>query len=349
MPNPDANTPVWFVGASFGGSDDQLPRFLADGIWENGYTDRFLDEVKSMRPGDRIAIKSSYTRKHNLPFDNRHRPVSVMAIKAIGRITGNPGDGRHVRVDWQRLEPFREWYFYTNRSTLWSVMPGKWMADALIAFAFDGRPQEYQRFLSHPYWRDRYQDPFEWTEFYEAVASRLLDFRNDRGPLIEGIHRIAARVPGPGYLTDRFADGSTGPLKDICPFTAMGTFNRSLTVANRRAIAAEMSRLLELEVSVPETFEGIPLLNNQRSWFFANAAKRRAGDIDALWDVFAAAHRLVEDDGPQAGASSSPGGTRPRRSGASTGTSPPDSTGRIRGTSRRSTASRAGTSIRPSE
>jgi 5-methylcytosine-specific restriction protein B len=27
---------TWFVGASYGGTDDQLPRFLADGIWENG-------------------------------------------------------------------------------------------------------------------------------------------------------------------------------------------------------------------------------------------------------------------------------------------------------------------------
>ena len=28
---------TWFVGASYGGTDDQLPRFLAEGIWENGY------------------------------------------------------------------------------------------------------------------------------------------------------------------------------------------------------------------------------------------------------------------------------------------------------------------------
>ena len=49
---------------------------------------------------------------------------------------------------------------------------------------------------------------------------------------------------------------------------------------------------------VPATFEGIPVLNNQRSWFFRYADKRGAGDIDALWRVFAAAQTLVEDDGP---------------------------------------------------
>lgn len=56
----------WFVGASYGGTDDQLPRFLSDGIWEIGYEDKHLDVVRSMRPGDRIAVKSSYTRKHGL-------------------------------------------------------------------------------------------------------------------------------------------------------------------------------------------------------------------------------------------------------------------------------------------
>ena len=33
----------WFVGASYGGTDDQMPRFLAEGIWENGYDDKLLD------------------------------------------------------------------------------------------------------------------------------------------------------------------------------------------------------------------------------------------------------------------------------------------------------------------
>ena len=68
----------WFVGASWGGTEDQTMRFLEEGIWENGYDDRYLDEVRSMRPGERIAIKSTYTRKRDLPFDNRGESVSVL-------------------------------------------------------------------------------------------------------------------------------------------------------------------------------------------------------------------------------------------------------------------------------
>ncbi len=292
----------WFVGASYGGTDDQVPRFLAEGIWENGYDDKLLDVVRSMRPGERIAIKSSYTRKHGLPFDSRGRAVSVMGIKAVGTITENLNDGKRVKVDWAKVEPVREWYFYTHRATIWRVLPGEWMNDALIAFAFDGKPQDVDRFRNEPFWRERYgttspeKQRFEWTDFYEAVAEKLLAHADDRTPLIEGIHEIASRVPGLTYLQDKFPDGTSGPLRDICPFTTMGTFNRSMTDANRKTIAGELAKLLGVTVPVPPSFEGIPVLNNQRSWFFAYADKRGAGDIDALWKVFVAASKMVDGD-----------------------------------------------------
>ena len=295
---PDSN---WFVGATFDGNVDQTSRFVREGIWENGYDDKYLDLVRSMRPGDRIAIKSSYTRKHGLEFDNRGNSVSVMAIKAIGTITRNLNDGKRVQVDWKTPVSPREWYFYTSRKTVWRVVPGDWAVDGLLAFAFEGSPQEIDRFRQAPYWRERFgplldENRFLWTGFYEDVADKLLEHREDRRALIEGIHEIGATMEHLSYLRDKFDDGSVGPLRDICPFTALGTFNRSMTDENRKAIAGELARLLGVEAAVPESFEGIPVLNNQRSWFFAYAAKREDGDIDALWNVFAAARRFVDSD-----------------------------------------------------
>ena len=266
---------TWFVGASFnGGTDDQLPRFLAEGIWENGRDDRYLDEVRSMRPGERIAIKSTYTRKRGLPFDNRGQVVSVMAIKAIGTIIENLEDGKRVKVDWTRVEPAREWYFYTHRSTIWRVEPGTWTDDTLIAFAFDGTPQDIERFRNRPFWRERYgtaspdHPRFQWTAFYEAVAEKLLSFAENRTALVAAIHEIGKQVPKFQILQDKFPDGSTGSLTDICPFTAMGIFNRSMTDANRMRIASELARFLDVTIQIPSSFEGIPVLNNQRSCFF---------------------------------------------------------------------------------
>lgn len=289
----------WFVGASFGHTDDQSARFLAQGIWEiSRPSEKERALVRTMRPGERIAIKAAYVRKHGLPFDNRQQPVAVMGIKAVGIITENLQDGERVKVHWQPAEGVREWYFYTYRATIWRVAPGEWDADALIAFAFENQPQDIERFRNAPNWKDRFGTQFRWAGFYEAVAEKLLAYASHRAPLIEGIHHIAQRVQGLGYLQDKFPGGSSGPLRDICPFTVMGTFNRGMTDANRKLVAGELAKFLGVTVPVPSSFEGIPLLNNQRSWFFGYADKRGEGDIDALWRVFVAAQKLVDEDWP---------------------------------------------------
>lgn len=294
---------AWFVGASFGGTDDQTARFLSDGIWENGYDDKYLDMVRSMQPGDRIAIKAAYTRKHKLPFDGRGHTVSVMGIKAVGTITNNPMDGKRVEVDWTKVEPVREWYFYTHRGTIWRVTPGEWMGDGLIAFAFRGEPQDIDRFRNSPDWRERFgtsddaKHRFGWTKFYEAVADKLLRYRDDRTALVEGIRQISLRVEGLGHLAeDKYVDGGTGFVRDICPFTTMGLFNRGITDANRKIIATELAKLLEVDEPVPASFEGIPVLNNLKSWYFPFEVNRAPDHIASLWAVFASGLRYADAD-----------------------------------------------------
>lgn len=148
--------PYWFVGASYGRTHDQFDRFIRDGLWEiSDPSPRHREQVLSMQSGQRIAIKATYVRRQNLPFDNAGRPVSVMAIKAIGTITANPGNGTSVSVDWQPGYQQREWYHYTYQQTIWEVYPDKEMARRLIAFAFEGADQDYDWFLANlTNWRD---------------------------------------------------------------------------------------------------------------------------------------------------------------------------------------------------
>lgn len=150
----------WFVGAYYSDSEpqDQTQRLIDEGIWENGYTDKYIEEVKSMAPGERIAIKAAFRRLRDIPFHNKGHDVSVMAIKATGTVIRNHGDGRTVDVDWDPPEPMREWYFYTNRLTVWRVRPGDWRTDALIDFTFDDEVQDIDRFRNSPYWLDRFGD-----------------------------------------------------------------------------------------------------------------------------------------------------------------------------------------------
>ena len=146
--------PYWFVGASYGGNEDQTERFVRDGVWDAyvGSPSRYEALVKSMQPGDRIAIKATFTQKYDLPFEYQGKTASVMHIKAVGTVTKNLGDGRRIEVAWTPLEVPRPWYFYTNRYTVWQVQPGQgtlpWAADALIRFTFHGEDQNYPRFLA---------------------------------------------------------------------------------------------------------------------------------------------------------------------------------------------------------
>ena len=297
--NPEKR-PAWLVGASFGRTDDQTSRFLREGIWENGYHDRYIDDVKSVLPGDRIAIKATYVKWYNLPFDNRGHPVSVMGIKATGRVAENAGDGRILKVDWTPVDPPREWFFYTYRGTVWRVHPGRWATDGLISFVFEGKEQDIDTFRNDGYWKDRFGDQpksdqrFSWTAFYSEFADRLLACRNDRRPLVNAIKAVSRTLPRPIPLQDNFPDGASGPIEDICPFTTFGLFNRGLTDENRRRIAGGLAEFLGVTEPVPDSFEGIPTLNNLNAWFFPYARERTDDHMDSLWRVFADALQYAE-------------------------------------------------------
>lgn len=148
----------WFVGAYWNGNDppDQTERFLENGIWENGYEDKYLDEVKSVAVGDRIVIKSTTTQKHGLPFDARGNTVSRMTLKAIGTVVKNPGDGRRLEVDWESDFVPKDWFFYTHLITIWQVRVDTSyrhldLSQRLIDFAFHGKAQDYDWFVNRWY------------------------------------------------------------------------------------------------------------------------------------------------------------------------------------------------------
>jgi 5-methylcytosine-specific restriction protein B len=297
----------WFVGAYYNDRlpPDQLDRFLEEGIWENGFDDQLLDQVRSMRAGDKIAVKSTYTRKNRLPFDNHENFVSVMAIRATGTITANHQDGKRVDVDWDPVptEP-REWYFHTHRSTLWKVAPSNWMGNALIRFTFDGEEQDLDAFRMDPFWKSRYGTTsddappainLEWTQFYGEFATQLLKYKDRRADLLELIRGVAAETPHLGYLLNDRQDQVDIAATDICPLTVMGSFNRGVTNHNRTLIARNLGAALNVEADAPTTFDAIPILNTQNSRFFESKDIRKQSDIDTLWDVFEKAIQLVDN------------------------------------------------------
>jgi 5-methylcytosine-specific restriction protein B len=148
-----AENNYWMVGAFWSSKEppDQTKRFLDEGIWQNGYKDRYLDEVRSMRVGDKVAIKATSTQRHDLPFDSRGKTVSRLTLKAIGTVVANRGDGRTVEVEWDPSFLPKDWYFYTYRNTVWQLRRDDRYAKKLIEFAFGNKQQDYEWFC-HEWW-----------------------------------------------------------------------------------------------------------------------------------------------------------------------------------------------------
>lgn len=140
---------AWYVGTT--GNDengqwrDFSDEYIDGGMWVNGWDDKFIDVVKSIAVGDRIAIKSTFTQKKNLPFDNHGKTVGAMRIKAIGTVTENAGDGKTIKVDWSRLDPFKTWFGPgVLREAIHRVDASDgYIKKQLLAFTFGNEEQDY--------------------------------------------------------------------------------------------------------------------------------------------------------------------------------------------------------------
>jgi 5-methylcytosine-specific restriction protein B len=190
--NPPANpsgTPqisneqtFWFVGAYWKRREppEQTSRFLKEGIWQNGYKDRYPDKVRSMQVGDRIAIKSAHTQRENLPFDAYGNTVSKMLIRAVGTIVGNREDGRTVDVAWDETWKPKDWYFFTYQATVWKLTlhedyKNREYAEKLIRFAFFDEPQDIDWFLERWYGEEDDGDVLPGEESESGPSPYSLD------------------------------------------------------------------------------------------------------------------------------------------------------------------------------
>ncbi|MDE0308807.1 MAG: AAA family ATPase [Acidiferrobacterales bacterium] len=154
----DPNRQFWFVGANWDG-DDQTERFISEGIWQNGHKDKFSELVARIKPGDLIAIKSTFKQINNLPFDNQNKVVSCMHIKAIGTVVEPTEDGKTIKVDWQLFDDPKTWYFSTGRYfyAISEAVASDDHARRLIQFAFGDHKQDYEFWLRQPRWAEQYR------------------------------------------------------------------------------------------------------------------------------------------------------------------------------------------------
>ena len=131
---------------------------------------------------------------------------------------------------------------------------------------------------------------YAWVEFYSELATKLLEYTNDRQTLIVKLQNVYTTIDMklPKLEKDNI-------LRDIDPFTIFGLFNKGITKENRIKIIKGIANEFSILAEVPERFDGIPVLNNQKATFYYFIGDREEQDIDNLWNLFEAAQKYADD------------------------------------------------------
>ena len=127
---------------------------------------------------------------------------------------------------------------------------------------------------------------FGWVEFYKALANKLLEYKNDRTELVNNVFKIydESGIKAPKLEEDNSA------LEDFDPFSVFGIFNKmSMKKTTRRKLIMAVSKVFNINVATPDSFDGIPTVFNTGALFYPFKSQRKPDDIDELWELFIAA------------------------------------------------------------
>lgn len=202
---------AWYVGAT--GNDenghwrDFSDNYIKNGTWENLYESEYFDKVNSVKIGDRIVIKSCYIQKNNLPFNNNGKTVAVMCLKAIGTVVENSFDGKHLKVQWEKLEPNKIWYGQgVLRNTIHLIKASDgFIKKSLLDFTFGNVTQDYS--ICEDYYEDE-----EVINEDELIEIEKIDYDNVESRIKGGENIILYGVPGAGKsftLENDYVDENT--------------------------------------------------------------------------------------------------------------------------------------------
>jgi 5-methylcytosine-specific restriction enzyme B len=126
---------------------------------------------------------------------------------------------------------------------------------------------------------------FTWISFYQELAQELVRWEYKQSELIAFLETLRKDGHVITPLSDKDKNGSRFLLKEIDPFTFFGVFNRGIGFEQRVNILAKVKQLFKLKSDVPEDFNGVPVLNNLKSWFVAYQDTRKKNDVSKLWKV----------------------------------------------------------------
>ncbi|MEA3295551.1 MAG: AAA family ATPase [Patescibacteria group bacterium] len=140
-------------------------------------------------------------------------------------------------------------------------------------------------------------DNFNWSNFYNELAIKLLDYENKQNELINIIEKIKNENEDIllSSVHDKNLEGKIIKLKEIDPFTFFACFNGGVqTTEKRKIILSTFKEKFSLKNKIPNKFYGVPVRNPQKLNFMSFERDRKKDDINNLWKIFKQALNGIE-------------------------------------------------------
>ena len=135
------------------------------------------------------------------------------------------------------------------------------------------------------------ENKFTWIPFYEELATKLLDYKNNRQELLAKMKAVFAEA---GYNFPKME--KDGNAVDLDPFTFFAHFNKGNN-RQRLPLLTGIAKEFSIKANVPADFDGIPTADPRKANFYIFKEDGRGEhDIDTLWDLFEATLKLAENN-----------------------------------------------------
>ena len=129
---------------------------------------------------------------------------------------------------------------------------------------------------------------FTWIPFYKEFAHKLLEYKNRRQELVETIYSALDNTQNDSgtSVVNYFKKDKEERLTDTDPFSVFAIFNRTTNDKVRKECVTILKECFHITATVPSDFDGIPVLNAQKSIFVYQNGNTVEQDNSLLWNLF---------------------------------------------------------------
>ncbi|MEE0998151.1 MAG: hypothetical protein UIH41_00635, partial [Treponemataceae bacterium] len=153
--------------------------------------------------------------------------------------------------------------------------------DAHVSAFIDYLNQELETSIPQPEYEDKRNFSFTWIPFYQEMAEKLLQYKDNRDELVKIVYGMDEED------VSFFKDDKKKNFKDLHPFALYGIFNRQISSYKKNRICTYLKDKLQIKSNIPLDFDGLPTVDNRNSWWGMPWSKNDASkDIKSNWELF---------------------------------------------------------------